>query len=451
MATILLVDDVKLFLELERSFLEPEGHQLLSADSGEAALEALNEFEPDLLLLDLYLPGLDGDEVCRRLRNTERWRNLPIIMVTAAGKGEDISKCLAAGCNDYVTKPINKNALLEKVQRNLGVTKSRTAERTPVTLRVQVRGEGKSLSATAKDISRNGIYVKSPVTLTQGAPVELRVELPEGRQLPMLGKVMRVQPGPEGGMGIYFVNPEPQGLRALQQLINQESAQAEEQTPEVVRRVGELEIANAELQQQKRSLRQRIAELESENREFAERIVQTEEVNNNLTNLYVASSRLHSTLDRSEVLQVITEVVINFVGAEKFALLMFDKNSAKLSFQAGEGLEAADFPEMVGGKGLLELTASTGQSYYQEGSVAAGSDDPLKPLAVIPLRIHDETMAVLAVYRLFVQKEEFQPVDYQLFHMLAEHAATALFTATIYQDSERKRATYKGFVDLLLK
>ena len=81
----------------------------------------------------------------------------------------------------------------------------------------------------------------------------------------------------------------------------------------------------------------------------------------------------------------------------------------------------------------------------------AGSDDPQRPLAVIPLTIHGETSGVLAVYRLFVQKEAFEAIDYQLFSMLAEHAATALFSASLYEVSERKRETYKGFMDLQLK
>ena len=60
-------------------------------------------------------------------------------------------------------------------------------------------------------------------------------------------------------------------------------------------------------------------------------------------------------------------------------------------------------------------------------------------------------MGVLAIYRLFVQKEAFAPVDYQLFSMMAEHAATALFSSSLYEASKRKRETYKGFMDLLLK
>ena len=120
MATILLVDDVELFLQLERSFLEGDGHTVVTAASGEEALSRMEEVKPELLLLDLYMPGIDGDEVCRRLRASKRWRKLPVIMVTAAGKDGEIRKCLTAGCDDYITKPVNKKELIEKVGRLLG-------------------------------------------------------------------------------------------------------------------------------------------------------------------------------------------------------------------------------------------------------------------------------------------------------------------------------------------
>jgi len=455
MATILLVDDVELFLELERSFLEGGGHEVVTASSGEEALARLDRAAPDLLLLDLYMPGIDGDEVCRRLRASERWRKLPVIMVTAAGKEEDVRKCLSAGCDDYVTKPIRKKELMEKVQRLLGGVRGRTAPRTAVSLRVQIAGDGKAITARAQDISRNGIYVRSRTLLAPGAVVELRLELPGGEALPVLGKVVRVQQGPDKGMGIYFIHPEPQGVRVLETLAARQG-QGQGRAAEVAEdsmavRLRQLERQNAELAEESRRLHRRVEELELENREFAEQIVQTEEVNNNLTNLYIASSRLHSVLRRPQVLEIIKEVVINFVGAEKFALLLPDGEEGVFSYAAGEGFAGESFPAVAPEEGGLGSVLASGESFFTDGPVAAGSDDPLAPLAAVPLRIQGETLGVLAIYRLFIQKERFAPVDYQLFSMLAEHAATALFSSSLYEASERKRKTYRGLMDLLLK
>ena len=75
----------------------------------------------------------------------------------------------------------------------------------------------------------------------------------------------------------------------------------------------------------------------------------------------------------------------------------------------------------------------------------------MTPIVAIPLIIQGRMIGVLAVYRLFIQKAQLDSIDYQLFSMLGEHAATALFSSTLYARSERKRQTYQGFVDMLIK
>lgn len=446
MNKILLVDDVELFLELEKSFLEGLGYELLTARSGEEALEMIAAHEPSLVLLDLYMKGINGDEVCQRLRADERWRRLPVIMVTAAGKEEQVRRCLEAGCDDYLTKPISKNLLVEKTQRLLGRVRSRTAPRVPVKLNVQIQSGSRSLEACALDISRNGIYVQSRNVLEIGATVELGLTLPAGGKLAVLGKVKRIQHGAKEGMGIYFVHPESEGVAALQSLVAAGRIQ-----PVVAPEARGATTTHAEQADENRRLLARIQELEEENREFAEQLIEIEQINNNLTNLYIASSRLHSELDHDKVVCIIKEVVINFVGAEKFALLLYDENHNALKFESGEGFEASKYPILCAAEGLWQEVVHSGDSYYREGSVNEGSDDPAAPVAAIPLRIHDRSLGVLAIYRLFVQKEKFEPIDYQLFSMMAEHAATALFSSMLYGTAERKRQTYKGLMDLLLK
>jgi transcriptional regulator with GAF, ATPase, and Fis domain len=123
-----------------------------------------------------------------------------------------------------------------------------------------------------------------------------------------------------------------------------------------------------------------------------------------------------------------------------------------LQFETGEGFDTEDqFPEIPLGEGVLGETAASGENYFLEGAVSEGSDDLLSPIVAIPLIIHEQMIGILAIYRLFIQKEQLESIDYQLFSMLGEHAATALFSSTLYSKSERKRQTYQGFVDLLLK
>jgi CheY-like chemotaxis protein len=455
MSKILLVDDVDLFLELERSYLEGLGYDLITASSGEETLARIEQVKPDVLLLDCYMPGIDGDEVCASLRKNSRWENLPIIMVTAAGKPEEVQRCLAAGCDDYVTKPLNKQELREKIQRLLGQVQHRTVERVPLDMPVEIEGDGQQLKARTRDISRSGLYLKTETTLAENSPVELSLEVSEGKTLELMGKVKRVNENGENGLGVYLINPDPDGQRGIDSLVRKGLKSLDKDTEEdssMHKRLLALEQEYENMRTAQEVNRERIAELEKENVEFANQLVQVEDVNNNLTNLYIASSRLHSTLDRKETLEIIKEVVINFVGAEKFAVFIYDAEEDVLRFETGEGFaDDCQMPEVKLGEGLLGEVASKSENYFAEDMSGHVDVDPLSPLVAIPLMMQGELLGLLAIYRLFIQKEELESIDYQLFSMLGDHAATALFSSTLYGRSERKRQTYKGFMDLLLK
>lgn len=455
MPKILLVDDVGLFLELERSYLDGCGYDLVTASSGEEALQRLDKVAPDILLLDFYMPGMDGDEVCRLIRRYQRWQRLPILMVTAAGKSDEVQRCLQSGCDDYITKPVNKQELREKVQRLLGEVQRRKDERVPVKLPVQIRERGRLHVASAHDLSASGVYLKSAAPLTENTGIEIRLESTEGTPLVLFGKIKRTAKQPEDGCGVYFIHPDPDSKELLERLVRSKKAellQREGVDEQLSQRMLSLEEECSGLRAKQDDAMHRIGELEQENLEFAKQLVQVEDVNNNLTNLYIASSRLHSTLDREETLEIIKEVVINFVGAEKFAIFLFNKGSECLCFETGEGFETSElFPDVPLGEGVLGQTAASAENYFCTGSISGGSDDILSPIIAIPLLIHEQMIGVLAIYRLFIQKEQLESIDYQLFSMLGEHAATALFSSTLYGKSERKRQTYQGFVDLLLK
>lgn len=447
MPNILLVDDVELFLELEKSLLEDLDYDLATAMSGEEVLEQIDTIKPDLILLDLYMGGLDGDEVCRRLRSIDRWRALPIIMVTAAGRREEVERCLQAGCDDYVTKPVSKVELVEKVQRLLGAVKSRRAPRETVGLPVYLESESWSGTVWARDISSNGIFIESVTDIPPGELVRITVELP-GTTARLLGKVARTVSGDQGGFGVYVVHHEPDGSTVKPD--QTASAETKRETDEKLKR---LQLANDKLTSEADQLHRQIRELEDENIDFANQIVRTEEINNNLTNLYIASSRLHSVLDRQLVAEIIKEITINFVGAEKFALLLHTTGTDRLDYVMGEGFGDNDFPPTIAvdHNAIFTQVVQEQENFFVEDTLMQGSDDPYRPLAAIPLVIHGDVIGVLTIYRLLVQKDKFEAIDFHLFSMMAEHAATALFSSGLYEKSERKRETYRGMMDLLLK
>jgi DNA-binding response OmpR family regulator len=120
---ILLVDDSTTALMMEQLMLGRD-YEILTAKDGAEALKVAVAERPDLILLDVVMPKMDGFEVCRVLRGIEATRGIKIIMVTTRGEGKNVEAGFASGCDDYVTKPINHRELLSKIQRHIGGTEA---------------------------------------------------------------------------------------------------------------------------------------------------------------------------------------------------------------------------------------------------------------------------------------------------------------------------------------
>lgn len=115
-ARILVVDDEEDILELIRYNLERQGYQVHTVDSGLEGIRATESTPPDLVILDLMMPGVDGLQVCTQLRGSARTADLPVIILTARDAEEDIVRGLQAGADDYMTKPFTPKVLLARVE-----------------------------------------------------------------------------------------------------------------------------------------------------------------------------------------------------------------------------------------------------------------------------------------------------------------------------------------------
>jgi CheY-like chemotaxis protein len=120
MARILLVEDNEMNRDMLSRRLERKGHQVVMATDGQQALDLALAEKPDLILMDMSLPVLDGWEATRRLKADAQTRQIPIIALTAHAMAEDERKAREAGCNDYDTKPIELGRLLGKIESLLG-------------------------------------------------------------------------------------------------------------------------------------------------------------------------------------------------------------------------------------------------------------------------------------------------------------------------------------------
>jgi regulator of replication initiation timing len=226
----------------------------------------------------------------------------------------------------------------------------------------------------------------------------------------------------------------------------QETAARNPEDWEKLRRELLSQIEDLELENQ--SVRERLRQVEEENQQFAGRYIEIEEENNNLANLYVASYQLHSTLDLDEVLKIIIEIVINLVGAEVFAVYILDENTGELGVAASEGVPMSEFPRCKIGAGPIgKALQSTEPTCWKTNR----SDDLKQPIVCIPLSVQNSPIGAITIYSLLQQKEGFTALDHELFTVLGGHAATSLFAARLYSQSERKLNTIQGFIDLLTK
>lgn len=125
---ILVVDDEADILELVRYNLEGEGYRTSGAATGEQALQKVQEQPPDLIILDLMLPGIDGLDLAKKLKENEKTRRIPIIMLTAKGEEADVVKGLELGADDYIAKPFSPRILVARARAVLRREKGEPAE-----------------------------------------------------------------------------------------------------------------------------------------------------------------------------------------------------------------------------------------------------------------------------------------------------------------------------------
>jgi hypothetical protein len=204
-------------------------------------------------------------------------------------------------------------------------------------------------------------------------------------------------------------------------------AEAEAEAEQAVARAQWLERQLDGYRRRREELEVRLALLEKESRERMQGYVDLEQQNTNLANLYVASYRLHSTLDREEVLAGIQEIIINLVGSEELVIFEMHPGAVLPMVSKTFGLPFRSFGELP-----LESQQAILES-LERGAVAIADPDPAgrRPTACIPLRVDGEAVGVIVVFRLLQQKQGIEAIDRELFDLLATHASTALYATTL--------------------
>ncbi|OIO38127.1 MAG: DNA-binding response regulator [Candidatus Omnitrophica bacterium CG1_02_46_14] len=168
--TVLVVDDEKDILNLLRYNLEKEGYQVLSALTGEIGLDLAKNKKPELILLDLMLPGIDGLEVCKILKSLPETKHIPIIMLTAKSSEIDQVVGLELGASDYISKPFSVKVLLARVKNVLRKESTQKAQEVVLKIgdfvldkeQLSIRVQGKPLLLTKLEFKILGFLMENP-------------------------------------------------------------------------------------------------------------------------------------------------------------------------------------------------------------------------------------------------------------------------------------------------
>ncbi len=227
---ILLADDVELFLELEKTFFRREGFDLLVARSGEEAYRMVLDHRPDMVFMDLFMPQMNGDEACRKIKEDAELRSIPVVMVTHGGKDDDLDRCRDAGCDDLVLKPINRHHFLTTARRFLGIV-DRAAHRVRARFKVSYGMPSKKISSTfSVNLSTGGLFIETEEAFPPDSRLQLEFRLPD-REAPVTcggrvawvnhpRKIVKAQLPP--GLGLQFMDLRLEDMEAIRNYIKGE-------------------------------------------------------------------------------------------------------------------------------------------------------------------------------------------------------------------------------------
>jgi hypothetical protein len=192
-------------------------------------------------------------------------------------------------------------------------------------------------------------------------------------------------------------------------------------------------VAAQKLERERAELKNDLKGIAESSREFTDRYVLVEQQNTRLANLYVACCRLHSTLDRTGVVEAVREIVINLIGTEEIALFELDESGSSLKLMGSFGIEEESFRDIRLGDGPIGSAAAMGRLFMRRGEE---SEAPLVnglPLsACVPLKVDGRVTGAIAIFRLLQHKGSFELTDIELFDLLATHAASALYCAALH-------------------
>jgi hypothetical protein len=213
------------------------------------------------------------------------------------------------------------------------------------------------------------------------------------------------------------------------------------------RAVRDLVTKIEKLESEKNELLSRTNRAEAITNQFTARVQEVETEFANLANLYVASNQLHSSLSPRGVTRRIKEVLAQLVGAECYSMYLVNREGTELVPIASEGVPGGKLmPVPVAGTRIGDVQRTGAASVNEEGDPSRGALE--EPAAIIPLSVDDRVVGVIAIFSTLSQKKRFDAVDFELFKLLGQQAASALVSASLFAREDRRLPGLEAFLDL---
>jgi CheY-like chemotaxis protein len=176
--TVLIVDDVELFIQLEISHLGRKRYDIHTAGNGNQGLEMARSLKPDIILLDLVMPDMNGDQVCRILKGDPDTSSIPIVLVSSGTREHSRSVIDSSGCDGLIFKPVRRDLLLSVVE-SLLKTNTRSFERVDVLIPCTAKMEEQGYKGTIHSLSSQGIFIELGRPMIRGDMMEVKFKLPD--------------------------------------------------------------------------------------------------------------------------------------------------------------------------------------------------------------------------------------------------------------------------------
>ena len=183
-------------------------------------------------------------------------------------------------------------------------------------------------------------------------------------------------------------------------------------------------------------IEERIAAIDAERRAYLEKYLEVEAQNANVSNLYVATLRLHGSIGHADVLTAIHEIVINLVGCEELAVFEMNSQGSTLSLSSSFGIDPMPLQRVPLGLGIIGACAESGRTYVaSESSGFAPTPAEANLTVCVPLLVEHVVTGAVAIFRLLDHKPKLEPIDHELFALLGTQAATALYCTSFVENS----------------